>query len=348
MATGAALTLLDLTSRMDSAQKQAHIAELLSQSNCLIRDMPFIEGSEIFGHQFVFRNSIPAGSWRYLNQGTPLSKSTTGKSTIGMGSLTGYSQIDKLLAVGSGNVAEFRRNEDVAFVEGMGQTIEQTAWYGNTATNPAEFMGFSTFYNTVAVGTAQNAQNVIDGGGTNSDNASIWLVCWGERTVTGVYPRGSKAGLNSEDLADTRAAYDSAGNMFEAWTTYFEQNMGLCPMDWRQVARICNIDVTNAGLAGPNALDLFVAMSQMVMQPPAMGKMVSGITETDAPNDSVPSIRPRIYTNRTVRFWMDVQGMRDRNVLNTQKDAAGMVQDDFRGIQICISDQLLTTEARVT
>jgi hypothetical protein len=346
--TGNWLTLLDLTSRMDGAQKQAHIAELLSQCITLVRDMPFIEGSEIFGHQFVFRNSIPAGSWRYLNQGTPYSKSTTGKSTIGMGQLTGYSQIDKLLAVGSGNVAEFRRNEDVAFIEGMGQTIEQTAWYGNTATNPAEFMGFATFYNTVTVGNAQNAQNVIDGGGTGSDNASMYLVNWGERTVTGVYPRGSRAGLNSDDLADTRPAYDSAGNPYEAWTTYFEHNMGLCPMDWRQVVRICNIDVTNAGLAGPDALDLFVAMSQMVMQTPAQGKMASGITETDAPSDPVPGTRPAIYCNRTVRFWMDVQGMRDRNVLNTQKDAAGMVQDDFRGIPVRISDQLLNSEARVT
>lgn len=348
MATGSSLSLLDLTSRMDGAQKQAYIAELLSQSNALVRDMPFIEGSEIFGHQFVFRNSIPAGSWRYLNRGTPYGKSTTGKSTIDMGSLTGYSQIDKLLAVGSGNVAEFRKNEDVAFVEGMGQTVEQTAWYGNTATNPAEFMGFSTFYNTVTVGTAQNAQNVIDGGGTGSDNASMWLVCWGPRTVTGVYPRGSRAGLNSDDLADTRPAYDSVGNPYEAWTTYFEHNLGLCPMDWRQVVRICNIDVTNAGLAGPSALDLFVAMSQMVMQPPALGKGISGITETDAPNDPMPSISPVIYTNRTVRFWMDVQGMRDVNVLNTQKDAAGRVQDDFRGVPVRISDQLINAEARVT
>ncbi len=348
MATGSWLSLLDLTSRMDGAGKQAYIARLLSQSLALMRDMPFIEGSEIFGHQFVFQNSIPSGSWRYLNRGTPYGKSTTGKSTIGMGSLTGYSQIDKLLAIGSGNVAEFRKNEDVAFVEGMGQTVEQTAWYGNTATNPAEFMGFSTFYNTTTVGTAQNAQNVIDGGGTGSDNASIWLVNWGPRTVTGVYPRGSRVGLNSDDLADTRPAYDSAGNPYEAWTTYFEHNLGLCPMDWRQVVRICNIDVTNAGLAGPNALDIFVAMSQMVMQTPAQGNQASGITETDAPDDAVPGIRPAIYTNRTVRFWMDVQGMRDVNVLNSQKDAAGMVQDDFRGIPVRVSDALLISEDRVT
>jgi hypothetical protein len=347
LATGSWISLTDLTSRMDGAGKQAYIAEMLSQSTALLRDMPFIEGSEIFGHQFVFRNSIPAGSWRYLNRGTGYSKSTTGKSTIGMATLTGYSQIDKLLATGSGNVAEFRKNEDIAFIEGMGQTVERTAWYGNTATNPAEFMGLSTFYNTLTVGNAQNAQNVINGGGAGNDNSSIWLVCWGERTITGVYPRGSRVGLNSDDLADTRPAYDSLGNPYEAWTTYFEHNLGLCPMDWRQAVRIANIDVTNAGLAGPDALDLFVAMSQMVMAPPVLSKETSGITESDSPNGD-PGIRPVIYCNRTVRFWMDVQGMRDRNVLISLQEAPGKVQDLFRGIPVKVSDRLLTTEGTVT
>lgn len=347
MATGQWLNLADLTSRMEDASKQAYIAELLSQSVTVLQDMPFIEGSGIFEHHFTFRNSIPAGSWRYLNRGTAYGKSTTGKSTIGMGTLTGYSQIDKLLATGSGNVAEFRKNEDIAFVEGMGQTVEGTVWYGNTASNPAEFMGLSTFYNTLTVGTAQNAQNVIEGGGTGSDNASIWLICWGERTITGTYPKGSRVGLNSDDKADVVPGYDSFGNPFECWTTYFEHNLGLCPMDWRQVGRIANIDVTNAGLAGPSALDLFVAMSQLVMLPPMLSRQTSGITQTDSPNGD-PGIRPIMYTNRTVRFWMDVQGMRDRNVLLSLTDAAGRVQDSFRGIPIKVSDQLLITESRVT
>jgi hypothetical protein len=39
--------------------------------------------------------------------------------------------------------------------------------------------------------------------------------------------------------------------------------------------------------------------------------------------------------------------MRDRNVLLTLKDAAGMPQDEFRGIPVKISDRLLTTEDAV-
>lgn len=346
MATGAWPTLADLTSRMNGAGKQQYIAEMLSQAIAIMDDMPMVEANEIGGHEFVYRTSIPAGSWRQYNMGVPYSKSTTAKARVGLGSLEDYSQIDRMLAEDSGDIDQFRQNEDVAFLEGMGQTIEQTCWYGNTTVTPAEFMGLSPFYNTVSANTAQNAANVIDGGGVGSDNASIWLLCWGTRTIFGLYPRGSKAGLSSEDKGDTVPGYDALGNRFEAYTTWFRQQMGLCPQDWRFGARIANIDVTAAGLAGPSPLDIFATMRQMLLLPPYMGKP-SGITKTDAPNDPAPGMRPVIYSNRTVRHWADVQAMRDRNVLLRLEDYAGAPCTVFDGIPWKVSDQLLITEDRV-
>lgn len=332
---------------MTGADKQAYIAEMLSQAICTAEDMPYIEASEMGGHEFVFRTSIPAGAWRSYNMGVGYQKSTTAKARIGLGSLEGYSQIDRMLCEDSGNTEQFRLNEDVAFIEGMGQTFEETVWYGNTTVNPAEFMGLSPFYNTLSQADAQNAQNVLDGGGTGSSNASLWLICWGERTVFGLYPRGTKAGLDSVDKGDVVPAFDSLGNRYEAYTTWFRQQGAICPQDWRYASRIANIDVTANGLQGPNALDIFVAMSQAVMLPPQLSKQSSGITMTDAPNDPAPGIRPVWYTNRTVRFWMDAQGMRDRNVLLTINDAAGKPQDVFRGIPVKVSDRLLVTESAV-
>ena len=52
-----------------------------------------------------------------------------------------------------------------------------------------------------------------------------------------------------------------------------------------------SIDVTSNGLAGPNALDLFLAMSQADMLPPTLSKEASGITEVDAPTDPAPPSR---------------------------------------------------------
>lgn len=346
MATGQWPSLLDLLSR-SVLGKQTYIAEMLSQANEIYDDMPFIEGNEIGGHEFVFRTSIPAGSWRQYNMGVPYAKSTTAKARVGVGSLEDYSQVDRMLAEDSGDLERFRENEDVAFLEGMSQTIAQTTMYGNTVATPAEFMGFSPFYNTVNAATAQNAANVIDGGGVGSNNLSMWLVCWGERTIYAVYPRGSKAGLAMEDKGDTVPGFDSVGNRFEAYTSWFRQQMAICPQDWRYGVRMANIDTTTAGLAGTNPPDLFALMAQAMYLPPTLGKGMSGITKVDAPSEPSPGIRPVWYCNRTARHWMDVQAMRDRNVLLQLEDYAGMVTDSYRGIPVRVIDQLVNTEARV-
>ncbi len=323
------------------------IAALLSQHISLTKDLYMVESSEMFNHEFAFQTSIPAGSWRQINQGVPYSKSTTAKSRVGLGTLEDYSQVDRLLAEGSGNAERFRETEDVAFLEGMGQTVEQTAWYGNTAINPAQFQGLSTFYNTVATGTAQNAANVIDGGGTGNSNISIWLLCHGARTFHGLYPRSTRAGLAMEDKGDTVPGFDSLGNRFEAYTTWFRHMIGIVPIDWRYSARLANLDVTNAGLAGPNAYDIFAGLRQIMLLPPTLTSESSGITEVDAPGEPSPGIRPVFYTNRTGRHWIDVQAMRDRNVLLSIDDYAGKPVDSINRIPLRISDQLITTENRV-
>lgn len=347
MATGSWPTYQDLLSRMDGAGKQAYIAEMLSQSIVVTKDMPMMEANEVGSHEWVLRTSIPTGYFRSANQGVPYGKSTTAKARTGIASLEGWSQVDKMIAEDSGDIETFRQNEDVAFLEGMGQTIEQTIWYGNTATNPLQFQGLSTFYNTVNTATAANAANVIDGGGTGNSNMSIWLVCWGMRTIHGVYPRGSIAGLHSDDRADTVPGYDAVGNPFMAYTMWFRQQMAVIPQDWRFAARICNLDVTANGLAGPNAYDIFTGIRKLYLLPPYLGKP-SGITETDAPNDPAPGMRPVLYVCRTGRAFMDIQAMRDRNVLLRLTDYAGMPIDGVNDVPLRVSDQLLTTEARVT
>jgi hypothetical protein len=347
MATGSWPTLLDVALRQDKDGKIPVIAEMLSQANDYAEDMPWVEANERTGHEFVFRTSIPAGTWRQYNMGVPYSKSTTAKARVGLGMLEDYSQVDRALAEHSGNVERFRESEDVAFMEGMSQTIAQTFFYGNTVTNPSEFMGLSPFYNTLNTANAQNAANVIDGGGSGSDNASLWLVGWSPETVFALFPAGSKAGLDMVDKGDVVPGFDSLGNRFEAYTSWFRQQAGLCPKDWRYASRVANIDVTGAGLAGPTPIDLFTTMAQQLLLFPKFSPPTSGITKTDAPQDDF-GIRGIWYCNRTLRYWMDVQAMRDRNVLLTLNDYAGKPITTFRGIPVKIVDQLLTTETTVS
>jgi hypothetical protein len=347
MATGQWPTIVDVATRTDPEGNVPEISEMLSQCNDYTDDAPYMEANEKTGHEFVFRTSIPTGSWRSYNQGTPYSKSTTAKARVGLGMLADWSQVDRSLLRHSGQGEKFRRSEDFAFLEGMSQTIAQTLIYGNTTQTPAEFMGLAPFYNTINTNNAQNAANVLSGGGTGNNNTSLWYIGWSPKSFYLTYPRGSTAGIHMEDRGDTVPAYDNLGNPYLAFTSYFEQEVGLVPQDWRYGARVCNIDVTNAGLAGPNALDIFATMAEVTLYFPKTSKAVSGITKTDAPDDDFGTRRVW-YCNRTLLHWMYVQAMRDRNVLLRLEDYAGIVTDNFRGDPIKNIDQILNTETNVT
>lgn len=343
------LSLMDAARRMDPDGDIDTIAELLSQCNEFFKDMTWSESNQDTGHKSTVRTGLPQGTWRLPYAGVPYSRSTTAQVVDGMGYLSAYSQIDKRVAELGGKTAQIRMTEDSAFLEGMSQQMATTFFYGNSATSPSQFSGFSPRYNTVSTSTAQNAQNVLDAGGTGSSNLSIWLVGWGDMTSFGIYPKGTKAGLNFEDRGDVVPGYDSSGNPFPAWTSYFEWNAGLVTRDWRYNVRIANVDTTSGagGLFGTTPPDLYYLLSKAVVRLPTMSKRVSGITETDAPDEPAPGINPAIYCNRTGRESLDIQAIRDKNVLLKPTEYAGQPVVEFRGVPIRVNDCLLNTESRV-
>lgn len=168
-----ALTLADWGKRVDGNGKIDKIIELLGQTNPILDDMLFVEGNLPTGHRTTVRSGLPTATWRLLNYGVQPSKSTTVQITDSIGMLEAYSEIDKSLADLNGNTNDFRLSEDRAFLEAMNQQMAQTLFYGDTSVNPQQFMGLSSRYSSKAAG---NGQNIIDAGGTGTDNTSIWLV----------------------------------------------------------------------------------------------------------------------------------------------------------------------------
>lgn len=342
------LSLVDVSRRMDPDGSVAEIAELLSQCNEIFKDITWRSSNLPTGHQSTVRTSLPSGTFRAAYGGVPYSRSTTAQVMDTMGYLSAYSQVDRRVADLNGETAAIRASEDDAFLEGMSQQIATTLFYGNQGTNPNQFTGYAPRYSTTNASNAANTQNVLGAGGTASANSSIWLVGWGDRQTYGIYPKGTKAGLTFEDRGDVVPGYDAAGNPFPAYTSYFEWNAGLVVQDWRYICRICNIDTTSAGLAGPTPPDLFYYMSKAVIRLPTTNRRLSGITETDAPDEPAPGINPVWYVNRTLREFLDIQAIRDKNVLLSPKEYAGEPVIDFRGAPIRLCDTLLSTEATVS
>ncbi len=342
------LSLLDWSRRVGPDGSIDDIAELLSQCNEVFKDMLWRESNLPTGHKSTVRTGLPSGTWRALYGGVAYTKSTTAQITDGVGMLDAYSQIDKALAELDGQVAQLRMSEDNAHLEGMSQQMATTIFYGNSTTAPTQFTGYSPRYNTTSASTAQNAKNVLSAGGSANANASLWLIGWGDETTFGIFPKGSRAGLVFEDRGDVVPGYDSNQNPFPAYTSYFQWKAGLVLKDWRYVVRIPNIDTTTAGLAGTNPPDLFALMSKAVVRLPTMSKRVSGITETDAPDEPSPGIAPAFYCNRTVREYLDIQAIRDKNVLLKPTEYAGEPVVEFRGVPIRVVDALTITEATVS
>lgn len=339
--------LVDWARMADPDGAIADLAWLLSQCNEVLKDMIWQEGNLPLGHKVSVNVGLPQGTWRSNNQGVPSTKPINAQYQFGIGELVDYSMVDKSLAVLHGDVGKFRWNEDQSHVEGLSQQIASAVFYSNEATNSNQFTGFSPYYNTVSTSTAQSARNVIDGGGSGSDNLSIWLVGWGDNTTFGIFPKGSQAGLVYEDKGDVTPLYDSNGNRYEGYTSYFCWKVGLAVKDWRFNARICNLDTTTAGLAGVSPPDIFVNMGKAVNLLPTLSRRASGIVESDAPNDPMPGINPAWYVNRTGRTYMDIQAIRDKNVLLGYKEYAGEPTMQFREIPIRIVDALTDSETRV-
>lgn len=340
------LTYADWAKRVDNDYRIATIVELLSQTNEIMLDMLVLEGNLPTGHKTTVRTGLPTATWRLLNYGVPNGKSTTAQIVDTCGLLETFNNIDEEIAELNGNTQAFRMSETMAFLEGMNQQMASTLMYGNTAVNPERFMGFSPRYNTVTTTSAQTAWNVIDAGGTGSDNASIWIVTWGPNTVHGIFPKGSRAGLEHNPLPNKWPVLDANGNQYMAYKEQYKWKLGLTVRDWRYVVRICNIDVSD--LSTVNAANLINALIRGLRRLPTAPITASPVQTSDTPSIQGVMGRTAIYCNRTISTFLDLQATNKTNVLLQLQQFDGRPVTTFRGIPVRTVDALLNTEARIT
>jgi len=325
------VTLLDHAKRLDPDGKIARIAEMLSESNEIMSDMPFIEGNLATGHLGTMRTGLPTVYWRKLNQGVSPSKSTTAQVTEACAILESRSHVDVDLASLNGETGAFRLSEAKAFIEAMTQEFVATLFYGS-ASAPEEFVGLSDRYSDT---TANNGDNIISASGAGSDNSSIWLIGWSDDTVHGIYPKGSSAGLQHKDLGLQLLPTGTNGAdvaTMEAYVDKWQMKAGLFLKDWRYAVRIPNIDISNL-VGESSAADLTKLMIKAIHRIPnrSKGKLC-------------------FYANRSVIQMLDIQrrdNVQDGGGLTFSNEQGEQVMT-FRGIPVRLCDQLTETESVVS
>jgi hypothetical protein len=330
--TASSPTLLDLAKRTDPDGTIANIVEMMEAQNPILMDMTVVEGNLQTGHMTTVRTGLPEPTWRKLYGGVQPTKSTTAQVTDTCGMLEDYAEVDKALADLNGNTSAFRLSEDSAHIEGMAQELASTIIYGNEATTPASFTGLAARYNSLS---AQNADNIIDFGGTGSDNMSIWLCVWGDKTGHGIIPKGSKAGLQHTDKGQvTIENVDGNGGRMEGYRTHYRQDMGLTVRDWRYFVRICNIDSSLLNAGDANAI---------LLQKALIGAMISA-------SERIPVLgrgRAVWYVPRNIRENLR-KGILEKIATNlTWETVEGKRVMTFDDIPVRRLDALVRTEARV-
>lgn len=325
------VTLLDVARSMDPDGSTSAIAELLSQENEMLMDMPWYEGNLPTGHRTTVRTGLPDTYFRKLNAGIPSSKATTAQVDEACGILEARSEIDKDLAMLNGNTSGFRLSQAKAFLESMNQRMQTQVIYGDRLT-PEAFVGLAPRFDDVptTVGGAANKVNVLDAGGTGTDNTSIWLIGWGQNSVHGIYPKGSQAGLVHNDLGEGDA-FDSNNNRFRAYMDQYQWKCGIAVPDWRYIVRICNIDVsdlTKNASAGADLIDLMTQAQELI--------------------HSLTGVTPAYYCNRTIRSFLrrqTVNKVANSTLMYDEVDGKPALM--FGEVPVRRTDALLNSEARV-
>lgn len=314
-------TLKNVVSRLrPDGGIETDIAEMLSKNNPQLDDIPWIEGNMPTGHRITSRTGLPSPTWRMLNQGVDPSRSDTAQFDETCGMLEAYSNVDIDLAKLNGNEAAFRRSEDMAQIEAISQEAARAIFYESVLTSPEKIHGLSARYAGTSGYTA--SAYVKKPGTTAGTNAqSIWLINWQPGKLYGIYPKGSVAGLKTEDLGKQRVT-DSNSKQYLAYVSHYQWKLGIAVQDYRYAVRLQwdPDDSTNYPDGGKNLyLDLQDMLS--LIQAPGPGM--------------------RFYMSRTSKMKLDRQlASNAANFLEYLDSGRGRIPS-FMGTPIRITDALV-------
>lgn len=249
-------TLQDILNTIDQKGNAAKVAEILTKSNPILKDAPWMEANEAFGYKFARRSKLPTGEWRSINSGVSSETSSTTAVTEPMGMLETYSEVDKALADNHPHPEFFRMINANGFLEGMAQTMASGFIYDDHSSDASRINGLAVRMNATSKG------NVYDCGGLSSSASltSCYAVQWGPDKAFIFHPKNHKTkGVEHQDLGEVTLR-DASGKLYQGYRDHFKIHCGLGVMDESSIARVCNIDVSkNSGAAdGGFAEDILI------------------------------------------------------------------------------------------
>jgi len=338
MASDTRLTLLDFYKARDPDGSQAQAVELMNQFNPILRDAPALPTNAPLGNRTTFTRSLPSVGTAKINRGVTRSKSTTDQRIDALGYFAGRSEIDSRIRkmVGADAFNRRRMDEDNRFEEAFAQYVAQVSFYGNLASDEASFDGLGTRMGTLNPGTDLTASQVWSMGTvTGGDGTSLYIVDWGERTCFLGYPQNAAGGLDVEDKGEQNVN-DVDGNPMFAYVSVYDWFCGLVVKDPRRIARLANIDLSDALAGGATQGILIDKLEQIMarMPTPPRGDEVVG--------------RRVLYCATALWAAFTKQARSQSNQALSIQDYLGQPTPHFWGHPVVQCDQVSTTEPTVS
>lgn len=313
-----AMNLLELANRSNNKQLLP-IADVLSQENRILEDMPWIMSNKQTSHVITRAEYEPPGTWSQINRGVPSEAGRTIQVEEYMGTLESYSNVDDRLIRLAENKQQARSDEDMLHMRGMYKNFVENIVYGSLGDEARSFDGFMV--RRGALGT-----NCYSAGGTGSDLTSIWIVQWGRQRVHGIYPKGSSGGIRMQDLG-LRTKEVAGEGEYQVWKTHFEVSGGIAVHDERCLKRIANIETSGS----TNIFDHDLLIQALV----------------DLPDSGQGAV---IYVNKTIMAQMISNAVNKTNVNYTMDQPYGdkppLVR--FMGFPVKLVEQIINTESAVS
>lgn len=316
----AQLTLAELAKRTNN-KEVLDIATTLSKLHPVIADAAWLEANTLTGHIHNRDEALPSGTWRDVNEGVDAEAGQTQQITEPIGYLEGRSEIDELLVKLAPEPKQFRYNEDLLHLEGIGQTIETAFWYGDNVTYPKRIQGICTRYNTLS----PTPDNVYDAGSA-ANCTSVYIIKWGQNAVHMIYPANSKTlGIERNDKGLELIVSTGTKKLYK-WVTQFVFNLGIVVRDDRCVQRLANINGASGAAANIVDEDKLIEMYFNI------------------PGGHEGCI---MYCNKIVASQLAIKAKNKPNVFWPTTDAFGRPVTMFWDIPIHVSEMITSSETAV-
>ena len=320
-------TLADWKAALGPDNTIGVLINMLEGTNEILEDLTVIEGNEPTGHLMNVAQGLPPVVWKRLYQRTTPGKGKRVQVRETAGWMEAYNEISAKLVQLNGNGAAFRMQESMLQIEAMSQSLASHLFYGNPDAAPEQIMGLSARY---SLSSANNGRNILKGGGSGSDNRSIWLVNWGPNALFCFTPKGIPAGLQARDLGEVTS--ETSDGLMQVYRMHFEWDIGMGLADWRYCVRICNIDfsaLTDDGSSGANLPNL---MAKAIRKTPRK-KMT----------------RPAFYMSGELIGYLESQlSSAVKESTLRREEVGGVMTTTFQGIPLRQVDELEVDEATVS